>query len=270
MYRQIYFLEYIFNMAQLLAQLLELGERMGYQGKELRNSPPFLSLQRDVEAIERDESTIARDEQRQEKEREHKLEMRRLELEAARLQGRGDFHNNQQHSRASAPKLPIFHQERDGLDAYLGRFERYAEAQNWLRDQWCTNLSALLTGKALEAYYQLDTDDAGNYDKLKEALLRRFLLNADGFRARFYTCKAEKGESGAQFMTRMGRYLDRSMELTGTARDYQSLKCLIIKDRFMQACYPELATHLKEDRKLKTLEEVYIVADSYLEAHGGG
>ena len=135
-------------MAQVLAQLLELGERMGYQGKEHREfvekeRKENIERQKEAEAIERKERAITRDEQRQEKEREHELEMRRLELETARLQGRGDFHNNQQHSRASAPKLPIFHQERDDLDAYLGRFERYAEAQNWLRDQWCTNVIAL-------------------------------------------------------------------------------------------------------------------------------
>ena len=178
---------------------------------------------------QRGAETRERESVQEERGRTHELEMRRIELEATREQGRQENYNTQQHSRATAPKLPVFYQERDELDAYLSRFERYAEAQRWPIEQWCTNLSALLMGKALETYYELHADDAGNYDKLKDTLLKCFLLNADGFRTRFYTRRAEKGEPAAQFMTPLERCLDRWMELSETKPDYENLRCLIIR-----------------------------------------
>ena len=44
------------------------------------------------------------------------------------------------------PKLPIFQDETDDLDAYLQRFERYADSQGWPEENWAVNLAALLTG----------------------------------------------------------------------------------------------------------------------------
>ena len=51
-------------------------------------------------------------------------------------------------------------------DAYLQRFERYAAVQNWPGSTWAINLSALLKGKALEAYSRLSVDAASEYDRL--------------------------------------------------------------------------------------------------------
>ena len=47
-----------------------------------------------------------------------------------------------------APRLPNFIDGKDDLDAYLLRFERFAQMRNWHRDDWAVNLSALLTGEA--------------------------------------------------------------------------------------------------------------------------
>ena len=49
---------------------------------------------------------------------------------------------------AKSPKLPSFIDEKDELDSYLLRFERYAENASWEKDTWAIKLSALLTGRA--------------------------------------------------------------------------------------------------------------------------
>ena len=54
---------------------------------------------------------------------------------------------------AKAPRLPNFIDGKDDLDAYLLRFERFAQMRNWHRDDWAVNLSALLTGEALAVYH---------------------------------------------------------------------------------------------------------------------
>ena len=48
--------------------------------------------------------------------------------------------------------MPCFEESKDNMDAFLHRFEIYAETQYWRRDQWTVYLSALLKGKALEVY----------------------------------------------------------------------------------------------------------------------
>ena len=50
------------------------------------------------------------------------------------------------------------------MDAYLRRFERFAKNAKWPAEEWATNLSTLLQGKALEVYSRLLTEDANDYE----------------------------------------------------------------------------------------------------------
>ena len=75
---------------------------------------------------------------------------------------------------AKSPKLPSFIDEKDELDSYLLRFERYAENASWEKDTWAIKLSALLTGRAMDVYTRMSDADASDYDKLKKALLTRY------------------------------------------------------------------------------------------------
>jgi len=69
------------------------------------------------------------------------------------------------------PKMPYFDEERDFMDSYLGRFERFAETQKWKREHWAMYLSALQKGRALDVYSRMPPEQAGDYDRLKDALL---------------------------------------------------------------------------------------------------
>jgi len=46
-------------------------------------------------------------------------------------------------------------------------------------------------------------------DRIKDALLKRYLQSADGFKKRFRSAKPELGETPAQFLTRLDNYLER-------------------------------------------------------------
>ena len=50
------------------------------------------------------------------------------------------------------------------MDAYVHRFERYAELQGWPRDGWAIYLAALLKRKALEVYARLTPEQLKDYD----------------------------------------------------------------------------------------------------------
>jgi len=92
--------------------------------------------------------------------REHELELARL----AATNGGG--RTAERDDRAKAPKLPSFVDGKDDLDAYLQRFERFAETAKWKKDGWASKLRALLSGRALKVYSRLSEDAAKDYDKV--------------------------------------------------------------------------------------------------------
>ena len=83
------------------------------------------------------------------------------------------------------PPLPSFVDRKDNLDKYLLRFEKYASVAKWNRSTWATQLSPLLTGKAVEVYNRLSPEEAMNYERLKVALLERYDFTEQGYREKF-------------------------------------------------------------------------------------
>jgi len=162
--------------------------------------------------------------------------------------------------------MPYFDEERDFMDSYLGRFERFAETQKWKHEHWAMYLSALLNCRAFDVYSRMPPEQAGDYDRLKDALLKRYLLSADGFKKRFLSAKPELGETPSQFLTRLDNYLERWIELAKVTKSYEGLKALMVKEQYLSTCPREMAIHLKE-RKLETLTELGDVAENYAEAH---
>ena len=62
--------------------------------------------------------------------------------------------------------LPGFVDGKDNLNNYLLRFERCAIIAGWQRDTWAVRLSPLLSGKTLDVYSGLFSEDARDYDNL--------------------------------------------------------------------------------------------------------
>lgn len=169
--------------------------------------------------------------------------------------------------RAKLPKLPPINDQRDCIDAYLQRFERFAENAKWSRDTWSINLSALLTGTSLEVYSRLSPGDAFDYDKLKCSLLQRFRLSEEGFREKFRGTKPDKGENPPQFLARIDNYLTRWMELAKSPPTFEGLKDLMLREQFISSCSKTLATFLRE-RHPKDIKEMTRLAEQFIEAHG--
>ncbi|XP_078336880.1 uncharacterized protein LOC144626502, partial [Crassostrea virginica] len=151
------------------------------------------------------------------------------------------------------------------MDSYILRFERYAEAQNWVESEWALNLSALLKGKALDVYALMPKDDALNYQALKTALLRRFELTDDGFKKKFRHGRPDTYETFSQFAARLSSYFDRWIEMAKTPKTYDGLYDLMLRDQFIHVCNQDLKLFLKE-RTPKTLNSMAELADQYKDA----
>ena len=263
-----------------LQELTDYGQGLGLKGDALHK---FIL---DQQAKDRDERAAERE--KEQREREYELEKSRLQNEAAKLREEHDqqlrlkeLENMHElklleaggstkaavsvYNPAKAPKMPVFNEGKDDIDAYLRRFERYAEAQGWVSDNWATNLSALLQGRALDVYALLPFDKAKDYDELKSALLKRFELTEDGFRQKFRGCRPENGETFQQFAVRMGSYFDRWIEMSKVKPTYDGLYDLMLRDQFLSICNRDLLLFLKE-RIPETLADMSRLADQYREA----
>ena len=110
----------------------------------------------------------------------HSFEMKHLELMGQLEVQRASFktelekQNSEKLAHVRDPKLPYFEESKDKVYSYLSRFEKYATANKWDKNVWAAYLSALLKGRALDVNDRLSTEDAADYDKLKDALLKKF------------------------------------------------------------------------------------------------
>ena len=171
-------------------------------------------------------------------------------------------------TRAKVPKLPNFDDLKDNIDAYLQRFERFAISMKWDKAGWSISLSALLKGQALDVYSRLAPVDALNYDKLKDALLKRFQMTEEGFRLKFRSSKPVQGETASQFAVRSENYLLRWIEMAKAGKAFDGLKDLLLREQCLQASSGTLALYLRE-RAPKTIVEMTELAEKYTEAHVG-
>ena len=213
-------------------RLLEEDRRREDEERETRRQ------ERELRKLEMEAELLKQKEAIEAAKREHELEIALLAVENA--DGRPEVRED----RAKAPKLSSFVDGKDDLDAYLQRFERFAETAKWKKDGWASKLSALLSGRALEVYSRLSEDSAKDYDKVKIALMKRYDLTEDGYRRKFRASKPEVDESPEQFIVRLDRYLLRWLELSNTARSFDGLKDLIVKEQFIDSCPKDLAIHL--------------------------
>ena len=115
---------------------------------------------------------------------------------------------------ARSPELTAFVNGKDDLDNYLLRFERYATVKRWKKDSWVTQLSPLLSGRALEVHSRLSREDAMSYDRPKLAFLKRYDITEFGYRKRFREARLKGQESPGQFMVRLKNYFTKWMELS--------------------------------------------------------
>ena len=260
-----------------LKDYLDLAEKYGLSGE---SALKYANEQMDRAELlktkerEREERREEREKEREAKEREEgrkeREKERQHELEIARLRCTSETSLDQEASNRRAPtgpKMPTFDEEKDDMDSYIKRFERHARLNRWTKENWAGQLSALLTGKALDTYSRLSEEEACDFDDLKAALLERYGLTAEGYRQKLRNTSPETDESPSQFLCRINMYLRRWIELSGTDASYEELFDLIATEQFLNSCPRQLTVHLKE-RGWAAPADLTENAVKYLSAHG--
>ncbi|KAJ8049235.1 hypothetical protein HOLleu_01889 [Holothuria leucospilota] len=246
-----------------IEQLRSVGEKFGLEKAELRQ---FIDDERARLKAERDEERRLR---REERERTAEADKELLEMKLQIAQATGTHSDDTKRIKTvPTPKLPPFDEEKDDMDAYINRFERYATVQGWNKEsEWAIGLGALLKGKALVEYSRLTPEEAADYVKVKKAALEAYHLTARGFRRRFKDSRPTQGETSLKFANRITTYLKRWLEAS-KVNNFDSLFDLLLREQFLEACGKDLRIFLKE-RDPESIKVMVEHADHYIIAHGG-
>ena len=154
----------------------------------------------------------------------------------------------------------------EDIDSFVRRFERVMEIQRVPRDQWCTRLAVLLTGKAAELYTRLPLDEVSDFSKLKKALLTHYQLSAEAYRLRFRSMKKENDETFTQFLSRMEHTFDRWVEMSNSpGQTFNSIKELMLQEQFMAQTGQDLEMFIRQ-QKVNNIQQCAEAADQYSDA----
>ena len=227
--------------------IVEKGKTLGLQGKELAQfvqKEEHEEREHEREREEREREREEREREERDKIRQHELELRRIESRENVESIRSETHVNQ-NSQGATPKVKLpFLDDRDDVETYLAQYEKVATISNWDRDEWGARLAPLLKGAAREAYVKLPTAEACNYTAIKEAILRRFQLNATTYRQKFRYAKRESNENAHTLWERLALLLERWIELSGKTNE--DLKEMLILEKFLEALPFEQARFVRE------------------------
>ena len=133
---------------------------------------------------------------------------------------------------------------------------------------WAAYLSTLLKGCALDVYDRLSTEDAVDYDKLKDALLKNFDMTERGFRKKFRYSRPERSETFIQFSSRLCSYLNKWLTMAKVEKSFEAVCDFMTRDQFLEACSRELFVHLKP-KAFENLDAMAKEADLFAKARMG-
>ena len=150
----------------------------------------------------------------------------------------------------------------EDIEAFLKTFERLMEAYEVPKEHWAYRLAPQLTGKAQQAYAAVSSDSAKKYDDVKTAILRRYNINEETYRARFRATKRKDGECYTELAIRMSDLLER---WTVECKSVAELRERVLLEQLLNVMSPELKIWVTE-RKPKTTEEAARLADDYMTA----
>ncbi|MFZ2538003.1 MAG: hypothetical protein WAX04_03770, partial [Oscillospiraceae bacterium] len=159
--------------------------------------------------------------------------------------------------------------DRQVIENYFERFEKICTMENIAKENWAKLIAPKLTGPLADILVRLPLEDALNYDKLRDAIFDKYLLDADYFRFRFYGLRQTMGESCAEFFRRLKTLLEKWLHAESVDSSYEEIFEFILKNQFWSVCRKEDSARflfLKE-RASNSLEEISRISDVYSKAH---
>ncbi|XP_070206607.1 uncharacterized protein [Littorina saxatilis] len=181
-------------------------------------------------------------------------EMKKLQDEAQRHAERLEeqrANNQRAHQKArdgmvesTKVTLPAFDENKEDIEAYLTKFERFAEELDWDQTTWARRVSTKLNVKATTLIGDMSKEDARDYQLVKKELLRGFRCTAESFRA----ARRKSEEAFSTYVSRITRYLHSWMDLAEKQRTYKDLFDLVLLEQLLTGIPQSVATFIRQSK----------------------
>lgn len=176
--------------------------------KRLELREKEIEWEREKIKIEADRQTL-----REREQREHELRVKDLEFAQAlrvkeldlKARESGVPRSDQFDVPRNIRVVPPFNE--DEVDKFFAHFERVATTLKWPKAVWTMTLQCVFTGKAQEAYSSLTLEDAADYEKVKQAVLRVYSLVPEAYRQKFRGYQKSEGTTYVEFIREKSYFL---------------------------------------------------------------
>ena len=244
-------------MVGMMRVLLEDRRRREWELAEERQKWEEERRRRDLEF---DEERHRRQEETSRREEQTHQQMQVLQslVEGVQLQGEAARRRAETDKDVKVAKLT----EEDDIVSYLTMFERIMVAFEVKRERWAYKLASKLCGKAQKAYAALSPAEAGDYDQLKRAILRRYDITDESYRQRFRSGRRGKEESNHELVARLN---DLAGKWLKEKRSREQVIDQIILEQFLKTLPEDIRVFVRE-RSPGSSEEAAKLADDYLQA----
>ncbi len=262
-----------------IQKLIKAGKELNLNGEELRiwaenklqeqndreeRNYELMQTERENERRKIEEERLLIEQKRLMTERE--IELVNLRRDTVDSESNASSFSPEQFNHKMLPRLPVFQESVDHITVYLDRFEKYVTINKFPKDTHAMVLSTYLKGSALEVFHRLSIEESQNYEKLKEALLKRYEVTAEQSRKRFREISRNKNETFHQLKVRLEGDLFNWIEMSGGSKtNPDDLIDIILKEQFMANCSKELQTYIM-DREPGNCADMATLADRYVEA----
>lgn len=183
-----------------------------------------------------------------EKENERLFELEKLKLQSSIASGRTESATGSSSLDADMPKLelkklvPNFDPKTTDMSLFLNLFEKQLTFLNVPVSKWVVYLVGLLPTDVAKLIANESAEDAQNYEKVKQILLKRFKLSAEKFRQLFVQCRKNPESTWRDFYFDLQNYFDgwlKELEVS----TFEELKDLIVADQIKRKAPPDYKDH---------------------------
>ncbi|GFT54811.1 retrovirus-related Pol polyprotein from transposon 297 [Trichonephila clavipes] len=174
----------------------------------------------------------------QQRERKFELEKMKIQLEMQKLSQAPVTSQQLELNRI----IPRFNSKEDEMSLYLTIFECQAKFLNIPDKTWTAYLIGSLPPDIAQLIAREDEDDAQNYEKVKEMLLKRFRVTGDRFRQYFSQQKKNPDSTWRDFYFELSSYFEgwiKELKIT----TFDQLKSLIIADQIKRKTPANIKEH---------------------------
>ena len=161
---------------------------------------------------------------------------------------------------------PLKSLDREDIENYLTQFERLCKLNNIPENKYCAYIASKLPYQLVEILTRVPVSDASNYTLFKENVSRKYLLNSDFFKKRFYALNIQVGDSNAEFFRKLKETFDRWLQSEKVGLEYIDLYNFFILQRYFQRIDTDKYVYLRE-RDLSDIDQIAKAADVYDVAH---